>query len=187
MVNLGVNRTMRRVVGIPITRKSEDHPCRLFATACFVYAELPIKFRGPKGKCEKNIDINLTEICYGLDRMYRHIHRKSPSYVSFPFCERLIHVCTLLDITVETTSNIPARQAVSYFLYQSATTTRTSVSNNSLLSPYKDSAGIVLIRNSHFLACFNLTMTQKLQLLCVTNFPTNFYDVTGQYERSNIC
>jgi len=79
MVNLVVNRTTQRVVGIPITPKSEDHPCRLFATACYVYARLLIKFRGPKGKYEKNIEMNLTEICCGLGCIYRYIHTKSLS------------------------------------------------------------------------------------------------------------
>jgi hypothetical protein len=144
MVDLVVHRTMRRVVGIPITPKSEDHPCRLFATARCVHARLPIKFRGRKGKYEKNIEINLTEICCGLGCVYRHeyIHTKGPSYFSFLFCERHIHACKVLVTTVETT--ITARQAASSFWYRSAATTRTPVSN-SLLSPCKDSADIVPI------------------------------------------
>jgi hypothetical protein len=104
---------MRRVVGIPITPKSEDHTCRLFATACCVYARLTIKFRGPKGKYEKNIEINMTEMCCGLCCVYRHIRTKNPSYVSLLFSERHIHAYTVLVISLETT--ITARQAVSSF------------------------------------------------------------------------
>ena len=149
---------MRRVVGIPITPKSEDHPCRLLATACCVHARLPIKFRGPKVKYEKNIEINLTEICCGLGSVYRYINIKSPSYFYFLFCERHIHACKALVITMETT--ITTRQAASSFWYRSAATTRTCVSN-SLLSPCKDSTDIVPILISNFLECLNLTLKKK--------------------------
>jgi hypothetical protein len=162
MINLVVHRTMRRFVGIPITPELEDHPCRLFATACCVYARVPIKFSGPKGKYEKNIEINLTEICCGLCCVYRYIHTKSPSYVWFLFCERHIYACKVLVITTETT--VTARQDASSFLYRSAATTRTSVSST-LLSLCKNSTDIVLILISHFLECLCLNRTLKKNVI----------------------
>ena len=80
----------------------------------------------------------------------------------FFFCERHIHACKVLVITIETT--ITARQAASSFWYRSAATTRTSV-RNSLLSPCKDSTDIIPLLISLFLECFILTLKKKLDLI----------------------
>jgi hypothetical protein len=160
MVNLVVHRTMRRVVGIPITPKSEDYPCRLFVAACCIYTRLPIKFRGPNGKYETNIEINLTEICCGLGCVYKYIHKKI--LLTFFLCESHIRACKVLVITMETT--ITARQAASSLWYRSAATTRTFVNNNNLLSLCKDSADIIQIL-IFFLECFNLALKKKSHLI----------------------
>jgi hypothetical protein len=104
---------MRRVVGIPITPSRKTTLTVSLPQIILYIHDYPSNFGGPKDKCEKNIEINPTNMLRAWPCIYVRI--KSPSYFTFHLCERHIQACTVLVITKETL--IPTRQVALSFLY----------------------------------------------------------------------